>query len=193
MVPMSFTKTEAHLLLTIAQTAIEQGLQLGKPLEVDPLDYPSTLREIRASFVTLKIQHTLRGCIGSITARLPLVNDVAYHAYAAAFMDTRFTPIQAKELPDLTLHISILNPAERMYFHSEAHLIQQLQPGIDGLVLEEGRHQGTFLPSVWESMASPTDFLHYLKKKAGLSMNYWSKTIKVYRYTVESIEPSIAE
>ncbi|MCK5262509.1 MAG: AMMECR1 domain-containing protein, partial [Gammaproteobacteria bacterium] len=58
-------------------------------------------------------------------------------------------------------------------------------PGIDGLIMEEGRRRGTFLPSVWESLAEPRDFLHHLKLKSGLPENYWSDDIKIQRYSVE--------
>jgi len=39
-----------------------------------------------------------------------------------------------------------------MTFSSEQDLLAQLQPDIDGLILEEGFHRGTFLPSVWEQL-----------------------------------------
>jgi len=74
-----------------------------------------------------------------------------------------------------------------MSFDSEEHLIQQLRPGIDGLILTEGMYKGTFLPAVWESLKEPKEFIQHLKQKAGLSPNYWSNTIKVERYTAELI------
>ncbi len=61
-----------------------------------------------------------------------------------------------------------------------------MRPGVDGLILEEGNHRGTFLPAVWESLPSPEDFLRQLKQKAGLPVDYWSNNIRVKRYTTES-------
>jgi len=72
-------------------------------------------------------------------------------------------------------------------FSSEQDLISQLQPNIDGLILVEGPRRGTFLPSVWEQLPEPKQFLRHLKQKAGLAPDYWSDTIKVYRYQTESI------
>jgi len=73
-----------------------------------------------------------------------------------------------------------------MRFDSEAELVAQLRPGIDGLVLIEGMRRGTFLPSVWEQLPDPWQFLDHLKQKAGLPSGYWSPTVRVERYTTES-------
>ncbi|MEJ2427194.1 MAG: AmmeMemoRadiSam system protein A, partial [Candidatus Thiodiazotropha sp.] len=90
------------------------------------------------------------------------------------------------ELHHLELHISILTPSEPMLFESEEDLLRQIRPGIDGLILQEGRHRGTFLPSVWESLPDARDFLTHLKQKAGLPSHYWSDNLEVYRYETES-------
>ena len=92
------------------------------------------------------------------------------------------------EYGQLHYHISVLNPAEPIQFSDEQDLLRQLRPGVDGLILEDGKFRGTFLPSVWESLAEPVSFLQHLKQKAGLSANYWSDSLQVQRYTVEDIE-----
>jgi AmmeMemoRadiSam system protein A len=184
---MSLTKENVQTLLQVAKESIKHGLEKNQPLKVEPSDYAEELQENRATFVTLEIHKQLRGCIGTLTAYQPLVSDVADHAYAAAFSDPRFPRLQHNELSLLDLHISILSPPEPMSFDSEEHLIQQLRPGIDGLILTEGMYKGTFLPAVWESLKEPQAFLQHLKQKAGLSPNYWSNTIKVERYTAELI------
>jgi AmmeMemoRadiSam system protein A len=187
MVLMSLTKKNAKILLQVAKQSISNGLENQQPLQVELSDYAEELRKIRATFVTLEINNHLRGCIGTLTAQRPLVSDVAYHAHAAAFSDPRFPKLQALEFPALDIHISILSPPEPITFESEADLIQQLRPGVDGLILSDGFHQGTFLPSVWESLHEPRDFLQHLKQKAGLPSDYWSNTIKLERYTAEYI------
>lgn len=173
-------------LLQIARDSIEHNLYHNKPLAVSLDDYPAELQEKRASFVTLKTNRTLRGCIGVLEAIRALVDDVAYNAQAAAFNDPRFNPLSRSEFDQLDIHISILSPHSEVHFSSEQELIDQLRINIDGLLLEEGYHRGTFLPSVWESVADPTDFLRHLKVKAGLDPDYWSDSIRVYRYTTES-------
>jgi AMMECR1 domain-containing protein len=75
-----------------------------------------------------------------------------------------------------------------MTFSSEQDLLSQLQAHIDGLILQEGFRRGTFLPSVWEQLPEPEQFLRHLKQKAGLPPDYWSDSIKVSRYRAEIIE-----
>ncbi len=174
------------LLLEIAAQSIESGLNHGHALKVDPLNYPESLRLLRATFVTLKIFQRLRGCIGALEARLPLVADVAQHAYAAAFEDPRFHPLRGDEFSNLDIHISVLSPSESMRFSSEKDLLEQLRPGADGLILQCGIHRATFLPTVWDSLPDPIVFLSQLKKKAGLSVSFWSDDIDMRRYTTES-------
>ena len=94
-------------------------------------------------------------------------------------------PVNAGEMDDLDIHISILGTPEDMDFTSEDDLVKQIRPGIDGLILEKGFNKGTFLPSVWDSLTASNEFLNHLKLKAGLPANYWSDNIKIKRYTVE--------
>lgn len=185
---MSLTKEDQLRLLNLARASIEHGMRADVPLQPDLSAYPSQLLEQRATFVTLNRKGLLRGCIGRLIATRPLVQDIAENAFCAAFKDPRFPPLQASELADLEIHLSILTPAEPMSFASEQDLLAQLQPGVDGLILEDGRFHGTFLPSVWEQLPTPKQFLRNLKQKAGLPADYWSDNIRVYRYRTEVIE-----
>jgi AmmeMemoRadiSam system protein A len=183
-----FTDKQKQTLLQLAKTSIQHGLDTGRALPVKLEDYESELREQGACFVTLQINNQLRGCIGSLEAYRPLVEDVADNAFAAAFRDPRFPKLSEDEYDHLHYHISVLDKPQPMSFSSEQDLLQQIRPGIDGLVLQDKHNKGTFLPSVWESLPDAESFLEHLKLKAGLSPGYWSDTIKVERYTVEDIE-----
>jgi len=184
---MPFTINEQKQLIKLARDSIAYALEHFKLMDVNLNQYSKNLQRKRASFVTLKIDNHLRGCIGSLEAYQPLVVDVVHNAYTAAFKDPRFPPLNKIEFSTLSIHISILNTPEPIKFISEEHLIGQLRPDIDGLILTEGHHRGTFLPAVWESIPDPATFLQHLKMKAGLPQNYWSDSIRVDRYTVESI------
>ena len=184
--PSSLCEEEQLLLRRVAEEAVAYGLHHGGHLPVDTSRYPRPLQEPGASFVTLKKHGELRGCIGSLEAHRPLVEDVAHNAYAAAFLDPRFPPLTGHELAEVDFHLSILTPAVPMSFNSEADLLRQLRPGIDGLVLEDGIHRGTFLPAVWESLPDAAQFFQQLKRKAGLPTDHWSNNVKVARYTSES-------
>jgi uncharacterized protein len=175
--------TEKSQLKEVAKASIYHGFKFGSPLRVEPQRFSEMLQQIKASFVTLRRQNTLRGCVGTMDAYRSLVEDVAEHAYDAAFRDSRFDPLREEELEDLDIRISVLSPRQAMSVRSEQDLLSQLRPGTDGLVLELGSHCATFLPTVWEQLPNPADFLSQLKRKAGLNSKGWERGIRAYHYT----------
>lgn len=183
---------ERQAVLDLAAEAIDYGLRHGQPPPVDSHRLPPALQARRACFVTLTLHGELRGCIGSLEAYRPLAEDVSENAFAAAFRDPRFPPLSSGERRGIHLHVSVLEPAQPLTVSSEADLLAQLRPGVDGLVLEEGARRATFLPSVWTSLPDAGQFLRALKRKAGLPEDYWPKpgqdTLRFARYTVEDIE-----
>lgn len=181
------TNSGKALLLDVARQSIEWGLRTGQPLAVDPSAYPPQLAELRATFVTLRRADALRGCVGGLVASRPLVADVAHSAFKAAFRDNRFSPLEASELDQLEIHISILSPLEPLSVPDEKALLEAIRPGIDGLVVRDGARQGTFLPAVWESLPEPSAFWRELQRKAGLPLDAWSSRWEIFRYTVESL------
>jgi len=183
---MMFTPEDRATLLQVARQSVEQGLS-GKRQPPSTEDYSVALLDPGASFVTLKLDNRLRGCIGSLEARQALLIDVFENAYAAAFRDPRFPKLSSSEFDQLDFHISVLTAPQPMQFESERDLLAQLRPQVDGLIIEEGYRRGTFLPSVWESLPQPEQFLAQLKLKAGLPASYWSERIRISRYTCESI------
>lgn len=180
------TPQQQRQLLQVARESIRHGLDNGRSMSVDVQRYAEPLRQLAATFVTLQKSGGLRGCIGALQPYQPLVSDVAEHAYAAAFSDPRFPPLCSEELDGIVISISVLGPPQAVEFADEEQLIAQLKPAVDGLILEEGRNRGTFLPSVWETLPQPRQFLQQLKRKAGLPADYWSDSLRVSRYTTHS-------
>jgi len=178
----SLTREQQRQLLTLARQSIEYGLNNGRHLEVDDRSYDSDLQTKLSSFVTLHLNNKLRGCIGSLEAHYLLVEDVARHAYAAAFDDPRFPALETAELEHITLDISVLGPQSAVVCHSELDLLDQLSPGEDGIIIKEGFQQATFLPSVWEQLPDKQEFIGQLKQKAGLPRDYWSPNLEIFRY-----------
>lgn len=173
-------------LLKIARASILHGFERGAPLAINPEQEAPALREQCASFVTLERAGQLRGCIGHLEAVAPLACDVAENAYAAAFRDPRFAPLERDELDQVQLSVSVLTPPEPIAFDSETELLSLIVPQVDGLILSEGPRRGTFLPSVWSQLPSPEAFLRHLKQKAGLAPDHWSEQIQVARYQTQS-------
>lgn len=177
-------------LTSIAREAI--AARLGTPGPGAP--EPGTAREPHpgqpdltepgASFVTLTIGGRLRGCIGSLTARRPLGQDIAANARAAAFSDPRFPPLGAEELQSVAVEVSVLSPPVPLPVASRAEAERALAPGRDGVVLISGPHRATFLPQVWDQLPQPADFLSHLLAKAGLPPDSWPEGTRLETYTV---------
>ena len=179
---IKLTTEDQEACLKIAAESIKYGLHHGTRLKVITSDYSTVLQQDFASFVTLHKKGSLRGCIGTLEARQALINDVAEHAYAAAFQDPRFPALQDDEYEQLEIEISVLGKPERMIFKSEDDLLKQIRPDVDGLILEHGMKRGTFLPSVWQQLPDKKDFLNHLKLKSGSPQDWWDDEVKVSRY-----------
>jgi AmmeMemoRadiSam system protein A len=167
-------------LLSIARAAIGAELGFGPGAAASH----GALAQPAATFVTLKHSGELRGCIGSLKPVRPLGVDVRENAIAAAFRDPRFPPLAAAEFEALSVEVSLLSADERVEVADENDLLARLRPGLDGLVIEYGRHRATFLPQVWETLPEPRRFLAALKQKAGLPADFWSSGVNVSRYGV---------
>lgn len=176
-----------RILLDLSHQSIEYGIKHNDLMPINLNNFPAELVAKRACFVTLELNNNLRGCIGSLQAHRPLVSDVIYNAYTAAFNDPGFQPLTQAKFREIKLSISVLSTPEPIKFSSEEDLLTKIRPNIDGLILTAGDNSGTFLPAVWEDLPEKKEFLQNLKLKAGLAANYWSKSIKIERYVTESI------
>lgn len=174
-------------LLRLARNAIAG--HFGQAVTTN-VDMPA-LHETGATFVTLTQRGELRGCIGSLQAHRPLIDDIRHNALGAALRDPRFKPLGVEELADTRIEVSLLTTPEKMHFRSEADALAQLRPHIDGIILSAGNRRATFLPQVWEQLPAPADFMAHLKQKAGLPADYWADDLRLERYGVQKWkEPS---
>lgn len=175
-----------HTLLPIARASIARTL--GRSLAAN--ETAPWLVEPGACFVTLTQHGELRGCIGSLEARLPLLADVKANAVAAAFQDPRFSPLSEHELDVIEIEVSQLSLMQPLTFASEAEALAQLRPGVDGVVFEFGARRSTFLPQVWEQLPDTQEFMAHLKRKAGLPAGFWAAEVRLQRYTVSKWKES---
>jgi AmmeMemoRadiSam system protein A len=183
---MPLTPQERHKLLTLAREAITCTAYRQELPRVDLDAVGESLRRDGASFVTLTRHGELRGCIGSLEPRRPLMLDVRENAVAAAFHDPRFPPVRPEEVDDLHVEVSVLSLPEPLRYDSPEDLIARLRPGVDGVVIERGWNRATFLPQVWEKLPDPHQFLQHLCLKAYLPADAYRRPgLDVYTYQVE--------
>ncbi len=147
---------------------------------------PPALSPWRASFVTLTQGERLRGCIGSLAPRRPLIEDAIANAVEAGCSDPRFAPLAEAELAGLHIDVSILSHPRPIPARSESELVDALEPDRDGLILGAGRRRALFLPSVWRQVADARAFVRHLMAKAGLDPEPWPAALEAQRFRVES-------
>lgn len=186
------TSEEQQTLLEIASQAVKATSGGHAPDRLDLSTLSPQLVEEGASFVTLTNQGVLRGCIGSIEARMPLAEDVQLHAVDAASKDYRFSPVSQDEIAQIEVEISVLSPPIALEYQEPSHLPKKLRPGIDGVLLQSELHRSTFLPQVWEKLPDPAQFLTALCLKARLPGDYWQQNIlTIHTYQVNSFHSPI--
>jgi len=177
---------EGRQLLDIARRSIAAGLHGAGAPELDSAFMQGALATPRDTFVTLTRHGALRGCMGVIDSPRPLAQNTADCAYSAAFRDRRFPRLEPAEAAQTHIEISVLSKMEPIVVRDRNDLLRQLHPGVDGLLMEDGRHRSLFLPQVWEKMGSAQEFLEHLLMKAGLPRDYWSTTIHFSRFHITS-------
>ncbi|AGA32982.1 AMMECR1 domain protein [Thioalkalivibrio nitratireducens DSM 14787] len=192
--PIRFLEPEHEArLLEIAVLGVRHAAAIQALPHVDPAREPPALQRPGATFVTLKREGRLRGCIGTLEATRPLAEDVAYNAFAAARHDPRFPPLTTHEISGLELSVAALGAQEPLAPASREALLEALRPGIDGLVVRSGMLRATFLPAVWEQLPDPGDFVAALWEKARLPAGAWPGELRLSRYRVYTLNIHIAD
>lgn len=169
---VSLSHKQQEKLLDIAREAITSKFSDTKIKEKLPVE-ESVYHESLATFVTLKKEDQLRGCIGNLQPIATLLDSVWDNAIQAAFHDHRFSPLAPQELSGITIEISVLSNPQKLKYTTANELLEKLRPGIDGVILGDGRRQATFLPQVWEQIKKTEEFLNHLCSKAGMEPDRW--------------------
>ena len=186
-------EAQGNVLLQLARQTIMQ--ELGKDVPVVESEYvekallDQCYRSACGTFVTLKINGQLRGCIGNLTGSEPLSEGVRRNAINAAFQDPRFPPLTEAELEQVDIEVSILTEPRPLAYADAADLLTKLRVHIDGVIIRKGPASATFLPQVWEQLPEPEEFLSQLCMKAGLGSKAWRESnLEVLTYQVQYFE-----
>lgn len=145
--------------------------------------------ENRATFVTLTIDGKLRGCIGSLTPRNKLYEDVINNSLMAAFSDTRFSPLSEEEFEKTKIEISVLDEPKHIDHKDKKTFLDIIAKKKPGMIVQLGLNQATYLPQVWGELPDPEKFIESLCQKAGLSPDAWTRPdTEIFTYEVENFE-----
>ena len=189
----SLNQKQGEILVKLARKTIMENL--GKKMTSDKARHlsdalkDSCFNERCGTFVTLKIDGRLRGCIGSLTSNESIITGIRRNAFNAAFKDPRFPPLTIDEFKHVDIEISILTKPQPLEYADYADLLSKLRVNVDGVIIRKVRYNATFLPQVWKQLPEPDIFLSHLCAKAGLSADSWKNTkLEVFTYQVQYFE-----
>jgi AmmeMemoRadiSam system protein A len=192
--PERLTMAERTFLLDLARKSLSSVTASGSLPEVAAQDVPPKLAAKKACFVTLTKHGALRGCMGHLMAIEPLHQAVAENARNAALRDPRFPSVQAAELDQIRIEISVLTEPQPLAFTSPEDLLSKLRPKEDGVLLNIGPRTATFLPQVWAQLPDKAEFLNHLSQKAGCEASAWrGQEVSVSIYQAECFEEAHAD
>jgi AmmeMemoRadiSam system protein A len=177
------TPEQGQALLRLARASIVSGFGGAAPPEPDE----AWLNAPGATFVSLHQHGDLRGCVGNLRPLPTLHESVVRNARAAAFDDSRFAPLDARELAGTRLEVTVLSPLEKVPVDSEEDALAKLRPGIDGVVLSYQGRNAVFIPQMWDQLPDPKEFLFHLKRKAHFPSD-WRPGMSIERFTAEHWE-----
>jgi AmmeMemoRadiSam system protein B/AmmeMemoRadiSam system protein A len=172
-----FTDEEVKQLFTIAHNSIRMMLNENKRYTIDEKNMPADLKRNLGAFVTLKINGTLRGCIGQFISNEPLFNVVRNSAISSAFEDPRFSELTKSEYDKVDMEITVLGPMKKI------SNINEIVLGKHGIYIKKDSRAGTMLPQVATEYGWTVEqFLGYTSRdKAGIGWDGW-KDAEIYIY-----------
>jgi len=176
---MNISQEEKDILLKAARQSISSLFDGEAAPDPDYIEHP-LFKEKYGAFVTLTIDHKLRGCIGYIVGKEPLYHTICSAAIHAAIGDPRFSTVKKYELENIHIEISILSEFVPIKSYDEIIL------GKHGLYLDEGGG-GLLLPQVaTEHKMTREQFLTALCNKAGFYGEYWmERMLRIKVFTAE--------
>ncbi len=176
-----YSPDQGKFLLKLARNTIAERLGIkidqenGETSSAEESFYDKFFKERKGVFVTLHLNGSLRGCIGSLEPHETIAQGVINNAINAAFYDPRFSPLSMDEFNRIDIEVSILSRPEKLDYSDGKDLVSKLEPKVDGVIISEGRVGATFLPQVWDQLPDAKSFLSQLCRKAGLSADEWEK------------------
>ncbi len=182
------TRSEGQILVRLARQTLINHFFPETPLhEITASDLQNNcFQQFNGTFVTIKKNGRLRGCIGNIMPQQSIPEGIRQNTIQAAIHDSRFPPLRAEELDQVHISISILSQPQALPYINGQDLLAKLRPHVDGVILRKGNAGATFLPQVWEQLPDKSAFLSALCRKAGLPPSAWQETpLEVFTYQAQ--------
>lgn len=148
--------------VSLARRTIETYVKTDKIMSV-PEGLPEEMYRLRAgTFVSIKEDGRLRGCIGTARAvQGSLAEEIIHNAVSACSLDPRFAPVTVKELDRLILSVDVLGDAEKIASP------EQLDVKRYGVIVSNKDRQGLLLPNL-EGVDTVEQQIAIARKKAGI-------------------------
>jgi hypothetical protein len=196
---MNITLEDGKKLVHFVRKNIETYLETGKRITI-PEELKKKFNTKCGAFVTLNRHNVggnpLRGCIGYIEPEYELCEVLYRVSVNAACEDPRFPSVRLEEMDKIVIEISILTPPKQIEADNPEQIINQIEIGKDGLIMEKGMRRGLLLPQVpvehdrnWDAQT----FLEQTCQKAWLSKDCWKQeNTKIYKFSAilfEETEP----
>ena len=166
----------------VVESVVKDGTAAVEPEETVPI-----LERERGAFVTLEKGGNLRGCIGRPDPDQRGISAIREAATGAAQNDPRFPPVRPEELESITVEVSVLTAPESLDGTGSDTLVDAIDVGRDGLIVNGSGRSGLLLPQVplergWDA----AEFLSQTCRKAGLPMDAWQdQGVTVERFSAQ--------
>ncbi len=173
----NFVRHHYKELLKVAQNSLASAPK--KRYKVRRKNFNNFLFNRGASFVKIYQNGKLVGCFGEIAAVRAVAADIARNIFH--IMNTP-EGLKITDKNSLSLSLQLLTEPEKIKFSSYDDLLEQIEYGVDGLLLRSGKREGFLLPDTWLDVKDKNEFIKKLKLQAGLSPAYWAKDIRIFRF-----------
>ncbi len=184
----------------IVKRTIDEYVASGEQYEPKLDELPEEFKLKRGVFITLylknaKGEENLRGCVGLPRPVFPLGISIAKAAYSSLCSDPRFLPVSKDEIPDLVIELEILSEMEKIEYSSVEELIDLIEVGSDGLMVESPPYSGLLLPVVplkynWDA----EQFVYALCQKANMPFHLLMEDqTAVYKFQAQVFKRDIVE
>jgi uncharacterized protein (TIGR00296 family) len=183
---------ERAYLMSVARRALGTYFESGRELEVT--DVPRSLRRFdkRVVFATFHMDGDTRGCISAsekdigtnvVKAVIRTAHDDRYSVKDAPPRNGKPVTLRNDEVSKVRIELNVLGNYDRLAFNDADSLRGEVEPGVHGVRLAQGKNSAYYLPYVGiEFEYDIVPYLRTLAHKAKLKPDAWQKKAALWRF-----------